>query len=390
MLKSSYKPTGWHSANMKSYHKVSVILTVSAFLLLFLPVATTAVAASAYSSPTGAVFTMTNSASGNHIIAYNRLSDGALVRSGSFATRGLGSGVNLGSQGSVILSQDGNWLFVVNAGSNTISEFQVSLNPVKLTFVDKVSSWGIYPISLTMYKDWIYVVNAGNSTTAGNIAGFALSSTSKLVFIPGSVQSLSSSGSVGPAEISFNTWGTQLVVTEKNTNLIDTYMVSGKGVASGPTTNPSQGTEPFGFAFDNSNGALVVSDAASGALTSYNTTSTGTLVLNNGPIVDGGIAPCWVAITGDGRFAYTANAHGNTISSFSVNAKGDLTLLQSVATTTNLTPLDMALGGNSHFLYVVEPGSGDIQAFAIGSIGSLTWIQTAGGLTGTIEGMAAI
>ena len=65
--------------------------------------------------------------------------------------------------------------------------------------------------------------------------------------------------------MSFDPRGGTLVVTEKATNLIDTYEVDGEtGLATGPNPQASAGTTPFGFAFDR-RGHLIVSEAFGGA-----------------------------------------------------------------------------------------------------------------------------
>jgi 6-phosphogluconolactonase len=77
---------------------------------------------------TGAVFVMTNAASGNEIIAYKRNGDGSLEQGRSFSTGGRGSGGvtdPLGSQGSLTLTDDRSFLLAVNAGSGSISVFRV-------------------------------------------------------------------------------------------------------------------------------------------------------------------------------------------------------------------------------------------------------------------------
>ena len=367
----------------------SILLSVLALFLFVLPgiTAVNAQSSAPAISSQGVVFTQTNSATGNSILAFSRVPNGLLSFAGTYSTHGLGTGVSLGDQGALALSQDGSWLFAVNAGSNEISVFRV--NHAALKFTDKVSSGGVDPISVTVHGNWVYAVNAGNSTKAGNISGFRVTSTGKLHPISGSVQPLSSSSAVGPAQISFNPSGSVLVVTEKTTNLIDTYAVNGFGVASSPTTTASNGATPFGFAFDPS-GQLVVSNAASGSLSSYSVSNSGTVSVISGSIVDGGVAPCWVAITGNGQYAFTTNAHGNTISSYSINHSGALTLQQSVATTTNLGPNDMAFGGNSRFFYVFNSGSNDIEAFTVGANGALTFLQTIGGLQTGNAGLVAI
>src|SRR5258708_29760062 len=66
---------------------------------------------------------MDNATNGHHVIGYHRAANGPLTPAGVFETGGFGSGGGLGNQGAVILSRDGNWLFVCNAGSDEISVF---------------------------------------------------------------------------------------------------------------------------------------------------------------------------------------------------------------------------------------------------------------------------
>ena len=54
-----------------------------------------------------------------------------------------------------------------------------------------------------------------------------------------------SNTSAEPAEIAFNPDGDILVVTEKSTNIIDTYKVDSNGIANGPITHASNGPTPF-------------------------------------------------------------------------------------------------------------------------------------------------
>src|SRR2546426_11798060 len=108
---------------------------------------------------------------------------------GVFSTDCFGTGTGLGNQGGLVLSQNGSWLLVDNAGSNDISVFQVSHRSLRLT--DKTDSNGLMPISITVNEDLVYVLNAGRAGSVGNIAGFHLSSDGLLSSIPGSVQPLS-------------------------------------------------------------------------------------------------------------------------------------------------------------------------------------------------------
>jgi 6-phosphogluconolactonase len=348
---------------------------------------------------TGSAFIMSNSPTGNYVLAFGRSADGILSPAGAYPTGGLGaSGLTGTNQGGLALSSGAgpgrqdlqstpSWLFVVNAGSNDLSVFHVSSAfPAALSITDRASSGGTYPISVTVSGNWVYVLNAGTSTVPANIAGYYLTREGTLISIPGSVQPLS--GITQPAQISFNPSGTALVVTEKSTGLIDTYTVNEFGVASAPTSYSSSGSTPFGFAF-NDRGFLVVSDAASGALSSYSLTSGGVLTSISGPVSDGQAAPCWVAITADGRYAYTTDAHSSTISSYVIGHDGSLTLLQGVAATTGTTDTDMAMSSGSRFLYIYDAGANEIQAFNVHLNGQLSLLQTVSGIPAGADGLVA-
>jgi len=96
----------------------------------------------------GSVYIMSNSGSGNQVIAYSRAPDGTLTWRANYATNGLGiTGLTGSNQGGLFLSDNGRWLIVANAGSNDISIF--SVNQKGLTLTDKTNSEGTMPISVT-------------------------------------------------------------------------------------------------------------------------------------------------------------------------------------------------------------------------------------------------
>ena len=321
--------------------------------------------ASAHSGPAGFVYTETNAAAGNSILAYARAWDGTLSSIGSFATGGLGTGSGLATQGEVVLAGEGRWLLAVNAGSNDVSLFRVGEDG-RLTFKDKVLAGGTMPISVTAFDDLVYVLDGGGS---GNIAGFRLDD-GKLHAIAGSAQPLSGGGT-GPAEVAFSTNGRFLVVTERNTNLIDTYRVDEYGRAMSLVTSPSSGPVPYGFAFDRRNHPIV-SEAANSTLSSYRIGNSGATVIS-ASIPTGGIAACWVAVSPSGHWAFDSNAHGGTISSFAVTSAGSISLAHSVAanTGTGSAPLDLQVTSDGRLLYVNLAGSHVIAGYWLGAGGTL-------------------
>ncbi|HKI81009.1 MAG TPA: hypothetical protein VKA04_05135, partial [Pseudodesulfovibrio sp.] len=207
---------------------------------------------------TGGVYLMTNAASGNEILVFNRAADGSLTPGGAVPTGGNGTDAGLGNQGALALTDNGRILLVVNPGSDDVSSFRVT--PGGLELADRASSGGDLPISLTVRKGLVYVLNGG---TPNSISALWLGNDGSLRSIPGSSRPLSGAN-VAPAQIGFSPDGNVLALAEKATNQITTYTVDSGGLASGPTSFASAAATPFGFAFDR-NGNLIVSEAVGGA-----------------------------------------------------------------------------------------------------------------------------
>ena len=335
----------------------------------------------------GAVFTMNNSSNANAVLMFNRAADGALSFAGQFPTGGSGTGASLGSQGGVILGEGHQWLFAVNAGSHEISTFAVSAEG--LTLVDKVDSGGLDPISLTVSGNLLYVLNSGgNLGGTDNITGFVLSPHGKLRPLAHSTQGLSAAAT-GPAQVGLSSDGTVLVVTEKNTSLIDTFVVDDDGLPADQKIFKSPGTEPFGFAFDKRN-HLFVTEAPGSAVSSYSVLDDGVLDLISRSVPDDQSAACWMAINKNGRFGYAANAASNSASGFRIDHNGSISLLTpgGLTAATGTGPNDMAFSEDSRFLFTLNASAGSISVFRVDSNGSLA-PRTAAGVPVGSDGMAA-
>ena len=345
-------------------------------------VALNASAAALTADAPGAVYALTNQASGNAVAMFDRGADGSLSWSSNVATGGTGAGSGLGSQGALALSDDGRWLFAVNAGSNDVSAFQVTASGLSLT--SRVSSGGARPISLTVHGGVLYVLNAGGD---GNISGFRVGTDGALSPIPGSTRALSGTN-VGPAQVAFSPDGQQLVVTEKTTNRLDVYTVDGDGVASAATSTASAGGTPFGFSFGHRD-ELFVSEAA-GSASSYVIASDGSLTVASGAVLTHQGAPCWAVVTQNGKFGYTANAQGGSISGFAIANDGSISLIDADGRTAVVGGgnIDLALSGNSRYLYQLD-GDRSISGFRIEADGHLTAVGNVAGLPASTVGLVA-
>lgn len=344
---------------------------------------------------TGAVYSISNEASGNRLLFYGRGADGALRQKRAVATGGNGTGQpRLSSQNSVLLSPDGRRLFAVNPGSNQISSFSLSRTG-EPSLVDTVPSGGIEPDSLTLQGSVLYVVNHGGPQGPGDISGFTVNPAGDLTPLTGSTQPLSTAGFTHGGQIGFAPDGRSLIVTEEATNTIDRFPVNRVGVAGPLTAHASAADTPFGFSFTD-NGTLLVSDAADGlpgqaTESSYRLVGQTGLQTINGSVPSGQQEVCWTVLNKNQRYAYVTNFSSGTISSYRVAPDGTLTLNQAVAATSSpgqKSIRDENFSADGHFLYAIDINAQKIFGWQINRDGSLVSIGSFGGLPSTVAGIA--
>ncbi len=348
------------------------------------------------------MYAMTNAAKGNEILVYAQSGDSIPRLVGRVSTGGRGSGGTatnpvdaLGSQGSLLLSPNGRWLFAVNAGSNEISSLEVT--PRGLVLRDKVSSGGEFPVSLALRAELLYVLNSGGD---GNITGFTVSRTGQLTPLPGSTRSLHAGGQnppfflVSPAQVGFSPAGDKLIVTVKGSNDIHVFSLDREGrPAEQPVTTKSAGNRPFSFAFDTHGHLLVtepfgshgVGTPNSGAVTSYKLLHDGRLEVIDASVDNAQTATCWIAVDGRGRYAYATNNASATISGYRIGKDGHLRLLDDGGVAASLpsgsAPVDVSVSRDGRFLYTVNAGRGVLDVFRIDpASGHLTSLGEIGGL----------
>lgn len=320
-------------------------------------------AAIAQNDSPGSVCAMTNATDDNQLLCYQRNAKGILSDSVLISTGGQGSGGGLdplGSQGSLIFSPNGMWLLAVNAGSDDISVFRTLSNgPVPVELSD---SGGDFPVSITIFHNLVYVLNGG---TDPNITGFFIDHAGQLTPIPGSTRNL---GSGAFAQIGFDPRGGKLVVTDRGEKEILVFGVENDGTPSAtPVITTSSGDVPFGFIFNQDH--LLVSEAGSGAVTSYEILPDLTLQILSESVANGQVATCW--IDGNSQYAFTANTGSSNISSYSVKrGHGTIELVDAMAGYGNLD-IDISITPNGRFLYALNAGSGTIGMFRIEADGSL-------------------
>jgi 6-phosphogluconolactonase len=347
----------------------------------------TPTAASATSAVVGHVYVNDNTAGTNSIGGFDEHADGSLTAlpGSPFAAGGAGTGIILGSQGSLQVTSDGRYILAADAGSNQISVLQVGADGTLTTVPGSpVSSGGIEPVSIAVHGDLVYVANEGNLTSGSNYTGFTLNDDGRLTPLPGSTVAISATAL--PGDILFNATGRNLIgievgTTDPSTFLIDSFKVGADGrlTAAADSPFPAEAAGPFGSEFSPTNPHhLYVSNAHGGAgngsVSAFSVTPNARLnPIGASPYADGQTAPCWVEISHDGRYLFAVNTGSTSISSYRILANGSLKYLTSTTFSSGagIRPFDARLDQSGQNLYVVDAALKAVSAFAVAG-GSLT------------------
>jgi 6-phosphogluconolactonase (cycloisomerase 2 family) len=177
--------------------------------------------------------------------------------------------------------------------------------------------------------------------------------------------------------------------------MIDTWVLDLDGLATNHQVSASGAGGNFGFVVGRGN-QLFVSEAAGGAangsaVSSYQLSQSGDLSVVDSSVGTRQTAACWLVLTYDGSYTYTANAGSATISGFRVAPGGSLQLLtpSGITASTGAHPADMALSHDGQLLFSLNNGDGTLSAFAVQRDGGLHPIGSLSGLPTTSAGLAA-
>jgi len=346
----------------------------------------------------GNVYAMDNGPEENRVIAYGRFDNGELRYFGSVRTGGvggndtetpLGDGFDpLGSQDPMILSDDGRFLYVVNIGTHDISAFYLT-NSGRPILIQRISSGGFFPASLAVDGNLMYALNSGGE---GRIVGFRIQENGRLIRIPGAERSLGLDFEetplafdriLAPNDIVFDTLNRRLVVVYAGggefvespfpdllptitTGELWSWSVEDDGMLSAEhTVTASAGLIPFGLDFTR-HGIALVSDAVSGALSSYTFTGAGSQmeVVSGAVPATGQATSCWVRVT-DSGIAYIANSISRSLSSYRVTRNGVVTLLDPTAVSDIGEPVDFDFSPDDRYMYVTTSSEGGVRALRV-------------------------
>lgn len=319
------------------------------------------------------VFTATNDPGGNEVVAWAAFEDGTLVERVRASTGGAGANLTgdsadpLGSQDSLIFVED--YIFVVNAGSNTVSSFEwderdADETPL-LELLSVESSGGAGPLSVTYYDENLWVVN-----TDGTIQGFDVDEG---VLSPKPRGTANLATGAIPASIDFQNSGDDLLVTDRSGNQIVLVELS-DGLPENVRAFPSVGTTPIGgefidddvFVVANANAPDGNPVANAGSVTTYElededdppktieaefaSGETGSARVTSYPGLD------WI---------FTSNQVSGSLTAIEADSDGDLGEVRTTAMPAGSVPLDLSYHPDDDFVYVLDGGRGVIGVYRL-------------------------
>ncbi len=350
-------------------------------------------------TPAGAVYTMTNAPEGNAVVAFARGTDGALTKLGMFPTGGNGTGVKrlpkmeadngidpLVSNASLVLSCNGRMLFAVNAGSNTVTCFQVRPDAT-LAAVGVTPTGGTAPNGVAMHGDLVYIANAGSPAKgeAASLTGFRCDPNGRLVAMAQSARPLSSA-KAHPAHALFSPKGDFLLVTEIMTDKISVYRVGPTGLLSAPASTDAAKdsfgmcfTGPYRFVVTEAQGGAKMGGTGKASVSSCILSTEGAITPVSKSVGNNQTAACWAQVSCDGRFVYSSNTDSGNISCYTHNAEdGSIKLGKEVAAMMKPEkgetsgPIDSAMSRDGKFFYQLYSANGAVVGYRVEKNGDLT------------------
>jgi 6-phosphogluconolactonase (cycloisomerase 2 family) len=290
-----------------------------------------------------------SNAGGNFVTSYTLNSDGSLV---------VGANTDTGTNPmGLTVDPSGSFLFVANEGSSNISAFSISgttLTPVDgspFTTIPAGTTVPTGPVSVAIPPtgNYLYVANEFTNT----ISVFAYDASGALSPIGGSPYAACAAPSVciAPAAVAISQNGTFLFSANEGSNNVTSFALCVVASATCPTPNGTMtqvgtpvaaGQQPIAIAVEPNFNFVYVADYASNQVSQYGfAPGSGVLTLLSNPSISTGTSPVSIAIrsgqtgayVGDPTYnttdyAFVANLGGTSLSIYTLDtATGQLSIL---------------------------------------------------------------
>jgi hypothetical protein len=267
------------------------------------------------------------------------------------------------------------YIFTVNAGSNSVSILQIDASdPTKLSLIGQpVSSAGTFPISIdaSLYHSLVCVANSGSQANLA-CASFSKSHGLSPFSVIQSFPLSQTTPPTGPpntlSQVFYSEDTSTFYLTAKgipmttNHGFIAAYPIEGGSVSSQSTSySPSALTLPFGAAYiPHTGGNVLISDPSlGGALVHLAPGKAGsTIAVQN---ITTQSATCWATYSPTTHTAFFADGGANTLTE--VDGHSGVVLRHFVSGNGNPGNLDLAAKGR--FVFALSPGAGAVAVFDV-------------------------
>ncbi|CAF1510724.1 unnamed protein product [Adineta steineri] len=341
----------------------------------------------------GAVYTMSNGANMNQILIHCLNANGQLTMTNAINTNGTGVNTTAGdplySQGSLVVYS--NYLFAVNPGSNSLSMFMINpSDATKLTLLSVKSTYGLFPISVTVNSMYACVLTGGTMTGIRcftyNSSGLFLMSSFDRNLTSYISQSIPPNGPPQTmSEILFSADNLALIISVKGSSttmpgylLFYTLSTNMTILAPSPTQmTPTNSALPFSMTLVGMNGLLITDPGANGVLTLQYSSATG--MINNSMLTSINTslagALCWSTYSPNIGNYYVIAAGTATIVELNINMNSmsnPVQIIQYYTISNNTGALEatvVSLSGKD-YLYILGTTSHVINGYKLNSSGN--------------------
>jgi 6-phosphogluconolactonase len=266
------------------------------------------------------------------------------------------------------IDPNGQFLFVANNGSNTVSIFSIDVTTGVLTEVGLPVATGNGPGALAVdpTDHYLYVANlTDNTLSAYTLDNGALTPIAGFPVTVGDE----------PASLAIDPNDNFLYATNFTGNNVTVFLIDlSNGLLSNVSGSPfGAGAGPLSIAIDPTDAFAFVANEGANSLSAYSLNATnGSLTAVAGSPFPAVTNPESLVVDPAGRYVFAANAAAaNQVATYSITPSSGALALLSTAPAGSL-PVGIAIDGSGQFLYVVNFNSNDVSAYTVASSGALT------------------
>jgi 6-phosphogluconolactonase (cycloisomerase 2 family) len=290
---------------------------------------------------------------------------------------GVGSTPGPANPGTIVADPLGRFIYVSDVEAGRIEVFTIDQASGQLTRVanSPFPTLGQQPYGMAADStgNFLFVANSNSDT----ISAFTVGSSGALTPVAGSPFPVFAS----PFRLALDSTNTLLLASDNNSPQVSSFTVNSVGavsrvggspfralgVANWLTVNPSSQ-----FLFASSSDALTTG----GAVEVFAIGATGSLSQVLPSLFPAGRNPQDLVLTADGAFLYVANQQDDTISAFSVGAGGSLVQISGSPFPGGSSPRALTIDSAGKFLYIANSSSAKISVWSINSTtGLLTTVS---------------